>query len=69
MAMPRGELVRLVARIMAGEGTEGEHEDLVLSFRENVPHPRAVDLIYAPGADMTAEEVVDAALSYRPFAL
>jgi hypothetical protein len=69
MAMSRDGLIRLVEQIMAGEGTEGEHEALVLKFQESVPHPRAIDLIYASSEELTPEEVVDAALDYRPFAL
>lgn len=69
MATSRVELVRLVERIMAGEGTEAEHDALVQEFRAGVPHPRAVGLIYAPGQELTPEEVVEAALAYEPFAL
>lgn len=69
MAMQRNELIRLVEQVMAVEGTEDEHEALVYKFKENVPHPRALDLIYGPGKELTPEEVVDAALAYQPFAL
>ncbi|WP_156726548.1 bacteriocin immunity protein [Streptomyces apocyni] len=67
--MTRDELIRLVERIMAGEGTEEEHDDLVHRLQENVPHPRVIGLIYHSNPELTAEEVVDQALSYRPIAL
>jgi hypothetical protein len=54
---------------MAGEEKEEEHENFVLRLQSSVPHPRAVDLIYAPEvAELTPEQVVDKALSYKPFA-
>ncbi|MFI1539830.1 bacteriocin immunity protein [Streptomyces anandii] len=73
--MTHAELVVLVDRIMSGEGTEEEHAKLVRRLERNVPHPRVSDLIYWPrhaGFDkdgLTAEEVVEAALAYRPIAL
>ena len=72
--MSRDELVGLVRRIMAGEGGSQEEADrLVDLFLENVPHPEADGLIFYPeryfGHEPTAEEVVDAALSYRPIEL
>lgn len=72
--MSRDELVALVRRIMAGEGGSQEEADrLVDLFLENVPHPEADGLIFYPdeyfGHEPTPEEVVDAALSYRPIEL
>ncbi|MET9802197.1 bacteriocin immunity protein [Streptomyces sp. NPDC006368] len=67
--MNRDELIRLVERIMAGEGTEEEHDQLVQLLQKNVPHPRVVGLIYHSSPPLSAEEVVDQALAYRPIAL
>jgi Colicin immunity protein / pyocin immunity protein len=72
--LTRNELIELVGRIMRGEGDSQEEADrLVDLFVENVPHPEADDLIFYPekvfGREPTAEEVVDAALSYRPIEL
>jgi hypothetical protein len=65
--MERVELVRLVRRIMAGEGeTEGEADALIDVFEANVPHRHAADLIFHPPREMTAEEIVDEALAYEP---
>ncbi|MYU09282.1 hypothetical protein GTZ78_00860 [Streptomyces sp. SID8361] len=67
--MTRDELINLVERIMAGEGTESEHDGLVSLLERNVPHPRVLDLIYYSDPPLTAEEVVDKALAYRPIEL
>ncbi|MGW3957747.1 bacteriocin immunity protein [Streptomyces sp. NPDC004752] len=73
--MTRPELVALVEGILTGEGTEEEQAELGRTLERNVPHPRVVDLIYYPRQegfdqdDLTAEQVVDAALAYKPFAL
>jgi hypothetical protein len=73
--MTRPELVALVERILSGEGTEEEQAELRRTLERNVPHPRVTDLIYYPRLegfeqdDLTAGEVVDAALAYKPIAL
>ncbi|MBA2808504.1 bacteriocin immunity protein [Streptomyces sp. KM273126] len=73
--MSRVELVALVERIMGGEGAEDEHGRLVEALENNVPHPRVLDLIFHPHLDgfqeaqLTAEQIVDAALSYEPIEL
>ncbi|MGH3312414.1 MAG: hypothetical protein ACRDP3_17810 [Streptomyces sp.] len=67
--MTRDELIHLVERIMAGEGTESEHGELVRQLKENVPHPRAVGLIYFSDPPLSAAQVVDEALAYRPIAM
>ncbi|MDX3227038.1 hypothetical protein [Streptomyces sp. ME19-01-6] len=67
--MIRNELVNLAERVMAAEGMEGEHGDLARLLEENVPHPRVLDLIYYSDPPLTAEEVVDKALAYRPIEL
>lgn len=74
--MDRDALVDLVRRIMAAEGeTEEEADRLIALFAANVPHPRAIDLMFyperefGPGRDPTPEEIVDRALSYVPRAL
>ena len=69
--MTREELVDLVRRIQRAEGTEDELDALVGEFDRAVVHPRASNLIFWPGhegfeRDAAAEEIVDAALAYRP---
>lgn len=74
MAPSRSELVRLVERITQADGqTQTEADALVENFLAAVPHPRATDLIFYPesvvGRELSAEEVVDLALGYRPVEL
>lgn len=67
-------LVSLVSFIMSAEGTEEEQAAALSELERLVPHPRVSDLIYWPryegfDRDLTAEEVVEIALGYRPIAL
>jgi len=70
----RTDLVELVRKIRSGEGTEDQVVAWVVAFSRSVPHPEASDLIYWPtrhGLDLnpTDEEIVDAALGYKPIQL
>lgn len=65
--MTREELIKLVEEIMMWEGTEEELTKKLDIFKKNVPHPNPINLIYWD--DLTAEEVVDKALSYKPIQL
>ncbi|MCZ7416984.1 bacteriocin immunity protein [Streptomyces sp. WMMC897] len=67
--MSRQELIGLVERIMAGQGSEQEHDALVQKLMDSVVHPHVTDLIYYANPELSAEEVVDAALAYRSIAL
>ena len=63
--MKREELILLVKEIANVEWkTEKEIDDLIDILKRNVPHPEISDLIYYD--ELSAEEIVDAALSYRP---
>ncbi|WP_282703615.1 bacteriocin immunity protein [Streptomyces sp. CC219B] len=74
-SLTRTDLIALVERIQSGEGTEEEQAELRRTLERNVLHPRVTDLIYWPRQegydrdDLTAEEIVDAALAYKPIAL
>lgn len=70
----RDELVGLVRLIQAGDGSEAEIDAALGLLARRVPHPRVSGLIFWPrhegfDRDLTAEEIVAAALAYRPFAL
>lgn len=69
LSMTRDQLIELVQRIIAVEGTEKEIDDMVDLFEHHVPYPGASDLIYWDDRDLTAEEIVDTALAYQPIAL
>lgn len=61
------ELVDLVRKIFAGNGTEEEISNLLDVLKKNVPHPSPGNLIY--WEDLTPEEVVDKCLAYKPIQL
>lgn len=68
MAMTREELIELITSITTVEGkSEQEIDNLIDVFIANVPHPSPTNLIYYE--DLTVEEVVDKALSYKPIQL
>jgi hypothetical protein len=73
--LSRQELITLVERIMASDAATTEEEDdrLVRLFQDSVVHPGATDLIFYPDkyfdGEPTPEQVVDAALAYKPIQL
>ncbi|MFD5972694.1 hypothetical protein [Streptomyces bacillaris] len=72
--LPHDQLVELVRKIMAAQGAGEEIDRLVGILETRVPHPRVLNLIYHPDAEgfadgLTAEQVVETALFYTPFAL
>ncbi|MGN6177683.1 MAG: bacteriocin immunity protein [Mucilaginibacter sp.] len=78
--MTRDELIEIGKKIVAGEGTEKELDELYDLFSRNVPHPSGANLFYYPENynawkdkiseyDPTVEEVVDKCLSYKPIIL
>ncbi len=67
--LSREELVRLVEKIIRVEGTEEEIDAMLDLFGRSVPDPEAERLIYWSDEDLTAEEIVDRALSYKPIIL
>ncbi|MFJ3624430.1 bacteriocin immunity protein [Streptomyces iakyrus] len=74
MSASREDLVEIVRKFMAAEISEQDEEEMVELLERSVPHPRVLDLIYHPESeglteDATAEQVVDAALAYRPIEL
>ncbi len=70
-------LVRLVQRIMDAEyQSEAEGDALLLELERSVVDPQVSDLIFWParhprgkGRELTADEVVDIALAYKPIEL
>ncbi|WP_245689819.1 hypothetical protein [Streptomyces chattanoogensis] len=65
----RDELVEIVRRLLAADP---ESDYYVRLLDANVPHPRASDLVFHPSNGLrnaSGEDIVDAALRYRPIAL
>lgn len=69
--MTKEELIQLARNIMNAVGkTEEENDEMLLRFIDNVPHPDASDLFFSLENDgLTAEEIVEKALSYKPLQL
>lgn len=66
--MSKEELIELVRQIISMENkTEQEINMLIDQLVSNVPHPEVTDLIYYD--DLTPEEIVEKALSYKPVRL
>ena len=61
------ELLQLVKKICKGEySTEEERDAMVELFERSVPDPEAADLIFHHKSELTPEEIVEKALSYKP---
>jgi hypothetical protein len=65
----REELIAVVQKIREAKGTEEElHRDLAL-LRQAVLDPKVTDYIFWSKEELTAEQVVDKALQYKPILL
>ena len=51
------------------EGTEEEIDDMIDILKSSVPHPEVSDLIYWNENDLTADQIVEQALNYKPIQL
>ncbi|MFF5024382.1 bacteriocin immunity protein [Streptomyces collinus] len=65
----REELVRIVQQLIDANLPEEAENRLLGSLRASVLHPRVSDLIYYSDPPLTADEVIEQALAYRPIAL
>jgi len=69
--LPRAELLDIVRKIRAGEGTGHEIDDLVERLRTAVDHPAPTDVLFWDSRFTNAEfeQIVDELLGYKPIAL
>jgi hypothetical protein len=67
--LSRGQMIELVKKIQQADGTLEEIDAWLLLIERNVPHPTLSDLIYGSAEDLSAEEIVDRALAYKPILL
>lgn len=72
--LDRAAVTALIARLMAGDYTDGDELDRDSErLRSNVPHPDVLGLIFHPDRyldeEPTADEVVERALAYRAIEL
>jgi hypothetical protein len=65
----REELIHMVQQLIDADLSEEEEDRLVEELKASVLHPRITDLIYYNTPKLTAEEVVEKALAYRPIGL
>jgi len=66
--MERSKLIELVERIQSFAGSEKEIDILIDVFLQNVPDPGALDYLHAKKYEtLTPEQIVEKALSYKPF--
>jgi hypothetical protein len=65
--MTKDELVVLVQKIKNADGTEEEIDAAIDLLELNVPDPNVSDLIFYD--DLTAIEVVERAMQYKPIQL
>ncbi|MFF7283998.1 hypothetical protein [Streptomyces griseorubiginosus] len=59
----------MVQLLIDADLPEGEEDRVVEELKSSVLHPRVTDLIFYNVPELTAEEVVDKALAYRPIEL
>ena len=62
--LSKKELINLVKRIIQVDGSEEEINEMINVLKKNVPHPSVTDLIFYSEDDMTAEEIIEKALSH-----
>lgn len=67
MPMTRNELIDIVKKIAAAQGTEAEQDQLLDLLMQNVPDPNVTDYIFYD--ELSPEEIVDKALAYKPIQL
>lgn len=63
----RDDLIRLVDHIMTTSGCVVDVDALLGKLEASVPHPNVSELIFNPpsGKRMTAEQIVDEAMSFK----
>ncbi|GED72993.1 hypothetical protein BRE01_66950 [Brevibacillus reuszeri] len=67
--LSKEDLIELVGKIMNVEGSEEEIDRMIEILKQSVPHPEVSDHIFWNENDLTPEQVVEQALSYKPIQL
>lgn len=62
----REQLIELVEKLLSNQGTEEQDQEWLAVLAQNVPHPHVSDLIYWNEQELSAEEIVDQAMAWRP---
>lgn len=67
--LSRDELIILVSKIISGEGSESEIDEMLDLLERNVPDTHVSDLIFWSDIEYSPEEIVNKAMSYKPIIL
>lgn len=65
--MTRDQLIELVKKIAAADGTEQQIDQMLELLEKNVPDPEVANYIFYD--DLQPAEIVDKALAYKPIQL
>lgn len=69
-AIDREMIVALIQRVMDADYADDDECDRMLEeLAQSVPHPEWSGLIFWPDREMSASEILDVALAYRPIQL
>ncbi|MNJ62324.1 bacteriocin immunity protein [Paenibacillus fonticola] len=66
MKLNKEELIKVVEKILNAEDSEEELDNLIDILEKNVPHPNVSDLIFWNDEELSAAEIVEEALKYKP---
>jgi hypothetical protein len=68
--MDKEELIKLVERLQTADfASDEEGSELLQILERNVIHPAVANLIFWNAPELSAEEIVKRALSYKPIPL
>ncbi len=67
--LKKEELIKLVERMCKGEGSDDEISEWMELLEQNLLDPNISDLIFWNNEDLTAEQIVDRAMNYKPIIL
>ncbi len=62
-------MIEIVERLIRGEGDDEQASQWLDALERSAPNPHFSNLIFYSHEDLTAEQIVDRALAYRPIAL
>jgi coproporphyrinogen III oxidase-like Fe-S oxidoreductase len=68
-ALSKEEMIELVRKIINVDASEEEIINMIELLKYSAPHPEVSDLIYRNENELTAEQIVEQALSYKPIQL
>jgi hypothetical protein len=62
----RAEMISLVERLSTGKGSEAQQNAWLKQLSGVMPVGKITDLIYWPDREMTADEIVETIIAYKP---